>query len=395
MWVDVVFSAGSGLEKYERMRILVDYTSAIAQGAGIGRYTRSLMNALLRVDHGDRFTLFSAERPTAERTFPSAPNARAVIGHLDNRRMTILWHRLRAPLPIEALAGRADVLHAPDFSLPPTIGARKVVTIHDLAFMTHPECAVPALRGYLNRVVPHAVSRADHIIAVSQRTADDLVELLGVAPKKISVIHLGVDPAVRRVGDAATLSAAEARYDLQRPFALAVGTIEPRKNYARLIEAFARARGRQGGPTQLVMMGRKGWLYDDVFDAVERLGLRDAVRFLDYIPDGDLATLYSLASVVAMPSLYEGFGIPVVEAMACGTPVIASSGGSLPEIVGDAGVLVAADDTEGLAEALVRTVSDDALRTDLVARGYERVRAFDWDVAARRHVEVYHAVAKG
>lgn len=376
------------------MRILVDYTAAIAQGAGIGRYTRSLVDALLRVDQEDRFTLFSAEPPSSERGFPSAPQARVVTGPLDNRRMTILWHRLRAPLPIEALAGRADVLHAPDFSLPPTLGARTVVTIHDLAFMTHPECAVPALRAYLNRVVPRAVRRADHIIADSQRTADDLVELLGVAPSKITMIHLGVDPSVRRVDDPATLAAAEARYELRRPFVLAVGTIEPRKNFARLIEAFGIARGRPGGPAQLVIAGRKGWLYDDVFEAVQRLGLGAAVRFLDYIPDGDLPTLYTLASVVAMPSLYEGFGIPVVEAMTCGTPVVASSGGSLPEIVGDAGLLAPPEDVGALADVLTRAVSDEPLRAEMIARGYARVRAFDWEKAARQHVAVYHAVAR-
>lgn len=375
------------------MRILVDYTAAITQGAGIGRYTRNLVDALLRVDQQDRFTLYSSERPSGERGFPQAPNLRARAGPLDNRRMTILWHRLRAPLPIEVLAGRADVLHAPDFSLPPTLGARTVVTIHDLAFMTHPECAVPALRTYLNRVVPRATKRADHIIAVSQRTADDLVELLGVAPKKLTVIHLGIDLSVRRVTDAATLADAQERYGLRLPFALAVGTIEPRKNFARLIEAFAVARGQTGGPAQLVIAGRKGWLYDDVFETVERLRLGDAVRFLDYVPDADLATLYSLAAVVAMPSLYEGFGIPVVEAMVCGAPVVASTGGSLPEIVGDAGLLVAPEDTSALADALVRAMDDAQLREQLITRGYARARAFNWDAAARQHVAVYHAVA--
>lgn len=375
------------------MRILVDYTAAITQGAGIGRYTRSLVDALLRVDQQDRLTLYSAERPNGERGFPQAPNLRAKAGPLDNRRMTILWHRLRAPLPIEALAGRADVLHAPDFSLPPSLGARTVVTIHDLAFMTHPECAVPSLRAYLNRVVPRAVKRADHIIAVSQRTADDLVELLGVAPKKITVVHLGIDPSVRRVTDAAALVSAQERYGLSLPFALAVGTIEPRKNFARLIAAFDLARRQAGGPAQLVIAGRKGWLYDDVFESVERLGLGDAVRFLDYVPDADLATLYSLAAVVAMPSLYEGFGIPVVEAMACGVPVVASTGGSLPEIAGDAGLLAAPDDVPALADALARAVGNAGLRERLITAGYARARAFDWDAAARQHVAVYHAVA--
>ena len=376
------------------MRILIDYTAAITQGAGIGRYTRSLVDGLARVDHEDEFTLFSAQRPGGERGFPSVPRFHTVSGPLDNRRMTILWHRLRAPAPIELFAGGADVLHAPDFSLPPTLRARTVVTIHDLAFMTHPECAVPSLRAYLNRVVPRAVRRADHLIAVSQRTADDMVELLGVAPKKITVIHLGVDPSVRRVEDHARLDAAVARYGLRRPFALAVGTIEPRKNFARLIEAFSLARARAGGPAQLVIAGRKGWLYDGVFETVERLGLRDDVRFLDYVPDGDLPVLYSLAAVVAMPSLYEGFGIPMVEAMACGAPVVASAAGSLPEIVGDAGLLAPPEDVDALADALTRAVGDDAVRAHMVARGYERVRRFDWDAAARQHVAVYHAVAR-
>ena len=376
------------------MRILIDYTAAIAQGAGIGRYTRSLVDGLARIDSEDRFTLFSAERPTNARGFPSAPGFRTVTGPLNNRRMTILWHRLRLPLPIETFAGRADVLHAPDFSLPPTRGARTVVTIHDLAFMTHPECAVPSLRAYLNRVVPRATHHADHIIATSQRTADDLVELLGVSPKQMSVILQGVDPSVRRVEEPERLRAAVARYGLRQPFALAVGTIEPRKNFSRLIEAFSLIRGRADGPEQLVIAGRKGWLYDDVFQTVERLGLRDAVRFLDYVPDGDLPVLYSLAAVVAMPSLYEGFGIPVVEAMACGTPVVASSAGSLPEIVGDAGLLAAPDDVEGLAAQLVRAVSDAPSRAWMVERGYARVRLFDWDTAARQHLAVYRAVAQ-
>lgn len=378
----------------ERMRILIEYTPAIAQGAGIGRYTRSLVDALGRVDDQDDFTLFSAQPPTPARDYPTSGRFKTITGPLDHRRMTILWHRLGLPLPIEAFTGPADVLHAPDFSLPPTLLARTVVTIHDLAFMTHPECAVPALRRYLNRVVPRAARRADHIIAVSQRTADDLTEVLGVEPKKVTVIHLGVDPSVRRIDDPERLQAALARYGLRQPFALAVGTIEPRKNFARLIEAFSLAKRRGGAPTQLVIAGRKGWLYDDVFETVDRLGLRDEVRFLDYVPDGDLPLLYSLASVVAMPSLYEGFGIPIVEAMACGTPVVASSAGSLPEIVGDAGLLAAPEDVEALADALSRASSDEPLRATLIARGNERARQFDWDEAARQHVAVYHAVAR-
>ncbi len=379
------------------MRVLVEYTPAITQSAGIGRYTRNLVDALLRTDADDEFTLFSAEPTTKTRRFPTgegAERARMVTGLLDHRRMTILWHRLQAPLPIQMFAGCADVLHAPDFSLPPSVGSRTVVTIHDLAFMTHPECAVPSLRAYLHRVVPRAIAKANHIVAVSQATANDLTNLLDVDPRKITVIHLGVDPAMRRVEEAAKQSAAIERYGLRTPFVLAVGTIEPRKNYARLIEAFSIARAKPGGPAQLVIAGRNGWLYDDVYAAVDQHGVSDAVRFLDYVSDDDLPTLYSLASVVAMPSLTEGFGIPVVEAMACGAPVVASAGGSLPEVVGGAGVLVPPMDVSALAEAITQVVSDVPLRERLVALGYERARQFNWDDAARQHVAVYHSVAR-
>lgn len=376
------------------MRIAIDYTPAIAQGAGIGRYTRDLVQALANVDTADRFTLFSAESPTAERGFPDAPNMTPRVFGVGNRRMTIFWQRLRAPVPAELFMGRADVIHGPDFILPPALRARRVVTVHDLAFLTHPECAVPKLVEYLSRVVPRALRVADHIISVSQRTADDLHALLGVPREKITVIPLGVDPAFTRPVDASAVTALREKYDLAGPVALAVGTIEPRKNYEGLVAAFERARREQDGPRTLVIAGRKGWLYDGVFAAVEKCGLREHVRFLDYIPDGELAMLYTAAAVVAVPSLYEGFGIPVLEAMASGTPVVCSDGGSLPEVAGDAALVVPVGDTDALTAALVRASADGELRAGMIERGRERVKAFTWDVTARAHVRVYHETAK-
>jgi glycosyltransferase involved in cell wall biosynthesis len=374
------------------MRIAIDYTAAIAQGAGIGRYTRSLVSALARVDAEDRFTLYSSEAATPERGFPAANNMRPRVFNIGNRYMTILWHRLHLPLPAELLMGRADVLHGPDFTLPPVLNTRRVVTIHDLAFLTNPECALPSLVAYLSDVVPRAVRAADHVIAVSQRSADDLVERLAVPREKISVIYLGVDPTLGPEREEAVLAAIRAKYALADPFVLAVGTIEPRKNYERLIAAFAQALRQPDGPRMLVVAGRKGWLYDGVFEAVARHGVADSVRFLDYVPDGDLRPLYQAASVLAMPSIYEGFGIPVVEAMACGTPVVCGTGGSLPEIAGDAALLVDPEDVTGLGAALVRAVSDSDLRSSLVARGLARTRLFSWDEAARSHVRIYHQV---
>ncbi|HLZ22558.1 MAG TPA: glycosyltransferase family 1 protein [Ktedonobacterales bacterium] len=376
------------------MRITIDYTAAITQGAGIGRYTRNIVSALARVDTTDSFTLFSTERPTSARGFPELPRMQPRVFPAGNRRMTIFWQRLRAPVPVELFAGSADVFHGPDFVLPPLLGTPAVVTIHDLAFLTNPECALPSLVRYLSAAVPRALRRASAVISDSEKTAHDLHTLLGVPREKITVIYCGVDPLFTPRADAAAVSALRQKYHFNAPTVLAVGTIEPRKNYERLIAAFAQARRHADGPRTLVIAGRPGWLYDGVFAAVETLGLRDAVTFLDYIPDAELTTLYHAADVLAMPSIYEGFGIPMLEAMASGTPVVCSDGGSLPEVAGDAALVVPVEDVDGLAAALVRAVSDADLRASLVARGLARVKEFTWDTAARAHVRVYTETAK-
>lgn len=373
------------------MRIAIDYTPAITQGAGIGRYTRNLVAALAAYDTEDHFTLFSSESPTPERPIPTGSNITPRIVPLGSRNLTILWQRLRVPLPIQVFTGRADVLHGPDFVLPPSLGSRRVVTVHDLAFLTHPECALPSLAEYLKRAVPRTVARADIVIADSQRTADDLVERLSVPRERIRVIYLGIDPTFTPDRDEAALAAVRARYGIERPCVLAVSTIEPRKNYERLIAAFAQATRLPDGPRMLLIAGRKGWLYEGVFRAVETHGVSDRVTFLNYVPDADLPLLYQAADVLAMPSIYEGFGIPVVEAMASGTPVVCSNGGSLAEIAGDAALIVAPEDVEGLRDALVRAVAEPTLRTELIARGLARVRGFTWEAAARAHRDVYHA----
>lgn len=398
----VYFRRRDGHARVEgRMRIAIDYTAAIAQRAGIGRYTRSLVAALAdlvatEAPPGDTLTLYSSEPPTIERPFPRGAHIQPKVagwgGHVaGNRAMTVLWHRLGIPLPVQTFTGPVDVLHAPDFALPPSLGARCIVTIHDLAFLTHPECALPSLVAYLASVVPRAVERADHVVAVSHTTADDLVRLLGVPRAKISVIALGVDPAFQPVRDPVMLTAVTEHYGLAPPFILAVGTLEPRKNYARLIAAFAQAHRTPGGPRMLAIAGGTGWLTEGIHRAIAESGVAESVRLLGYVPDGDLPALYSSANVVAVPSLYEGFGIPILEAMACGAPVLASTGGSLPEVAGDAAVLVAPTDVEAMTEGLLRLSRDTDARAELAARGQARARQFTWEACARAHLDLYHA----
>lgn len=379
------------------MRIAIDYTSAIAQGAGIGRYTRSLVGALLRLREDNEYLLISADAPTRTHPFPSDAAVQTRVISLagrpiGNRRMTILWHRLRLPLPVEMITGRVDVLHGPDFVLPPALGTPRVVTIHDLAYLTHPQYAVPALARYLAAVVPRALRRADAVITISDRSATDLVERYRVPRDRITVILPGVDQSLAPVADAQALATLDARYGLEHPLVLAVGTIEPRKCYDQLVAAFALARKQPGGPRMLAIAGRRGWLYDGAFRAVEEYHLGEAVRFLDYVPEDNLAGLYSTADVVAMPSAYEGFGIPVIEAMACGTPVICSDGGALPEAAGDAALVVPVGDIGELAAALVSVTSDAARRDEMRQRGLARVAEMTWERVARQHLEVYHRI---
>ncbi len=379
------------------MQIAIDYTPAIAQRAGIGRYARDLVAALAQIDHANGYTLFSARdidpgNPVTQ-DLPLAHNVQLRVTPLGERFLTRLWQRAHIPLWAEALTGPAQVFHSLDFTLPPT-RMRRIVTIHDLAFLTHPECAVPALASFLGKTVPRAARAADAIITVSEHTRQTLLRWLpDLDPARVVTIPLGVSAAFAPCGDLARMQNLTERYQLQHPLVLAVGTLEPRKNYPNLIRAFAQARRMQGGPQQLVLAGRRGWRYDPIFAAIEETGLREHVRIIETLDDADLVALYTLADVVAQVSHTEGFGLPVLEAMRCGTPVIASDGGALPEVVGNAALIVPTMDGAMMAQALHRAVTDDRVQRTLIRRGHARAAQFTWSATAARTLQLYLRVA--
>jgi glycosyltransferase involved in cell wall biosynthesis len=377
------------------MRIGVDYTSAIRQGAGIGRLTRCIFHALAEVDRENEYRLFAATGRNRPSTSP--PFHLKTIPFSD-RELNIAWHRLRLPLPVELITGPVDVFHSPDFTLPPVWRARTVLTVHDLSFLRVPECFTDALRRYLEQVVPRSVLCADQVIADSTSTKRDLVELLDAPAGKVTVIHSGVEPRFRPITDRATLEAVRQQYDLPERFILSVGTLQPRKNFAALIEAFSRLRNLkpETRDLKLVIVGGRGWLYEEIFARVEALGLQGEVLFPGFFADEDLPALYNLAEVFALPSFYEGFGLPPLEAMACGTPVVTSNTSSLPEVVGDAGLMVEPMDVEGLAGAIGRLWEGGGLRDEMVRRGLARAEEFTWERAARQLLVVYErAVESG
>ncbi|MGH2524387.1 MAG: glycosyltransferase family 4 protein [Anaerolineales bacterium] len=381
------------------MRIGFDATSAVRQGGGIGRYTRELLAALAAADHDSDYRLFFASRyppsHAQQRNHslpPLPPNFHVRRVPVDDVWLVRLWHRARLALPVEWLTGPVDLFHSPDFTLPPTRrGTRTLLTVHDLSFIRDPESAPPRLRRYLNTVVPRSVARAHHVLADSQATRNDLIELYGTPPEKISVLYSGVSEAFRPITGEAALAAVRARYGLgQGPFVLAVGTLQPRKNYVRLIQAFHEVSHAHA---RLVIAGGKGWLYDSIFAEVKRLGLEGRVVFPGFVADDDLPALYSAARVLAYPSLYEGFGLPILEAMACGTPVVTSTAACLPEVAGDAALLVPPTDWAALAAALEQALTGEAVRTTLISKGLARARQFTWANAARQLLETYRALA--
>jgi glycosyltransferase involved in cell wall biosynthesis len=369
------------------MRIGIDYTSAVQQKAGIGRYTRGLVEGLARFDQDNRYKLFSAGKDQQFRFWPRNFSLKELP--LTERQLIALWQRMRLPLPVELVTGLVDVYHSPDFVLPPVLAARTVLTVHDLSFMRHPECSSEALLDYLMEAVPRSVEQADLIVADSKSTRDDLVELLEVPEEKILVLYPGLESHFAPVRNEHLLRRLLDRYDVRYPYILAVGTLQPRKNFVRLIEAYNILVRRYQIPHKLVIVGSKGWLYDEIEETIHALRLDGRVNLTGFVKDQDLPYLYSAAEVFAFPSLYEGFGIPVLEAMGCGTPVVTSSVSSMPEVAGDAALLVSPHDVEALASALWRLLDDVYLQNELCLRGFERVRQFTWRETAKRLVRAY------
>ncbi|MBM4414534.1 MAG: glycosyltransferase family 4 protein, partial [Chloroflexi bacterium] len=378
-------------------RVAIDYTAGAWQGAGIGRYTRELVRHIMQRAPADyQFVLvYAAGWPGTRIPYQSEidalctlrPTTRVVAIPLPARRLTQFWHRLKVPLRVEWLTGPIDIVHAPDFVLPPT-AKPGLVTIHDLSYLVHPECAVPGVARYLREAVPPSIARADAIFADSVATKNDVVHLLGVDAAAVEVVYAAVSSRFQPMDDTA-IAPIRQKYDLPARFVLAGGTLEPRKNYVRLFEAYARARHVRNDVPPLVVFGRRGWMYEEIIAAPARLGVADQIRFVDFIDDNDLPALYNLAWAFVYPSIYEGFGLPPLEALACGTPTLVSNVSSLPEVVGTAAVQVAPDDIPAMATGLLRLFFDDDLRAMLRQAGPVQAKIFTWEAAAQQVLRQY------
>ncbi len=371
------------------MRIAFDGTTLTPRRTGVGYYTEHLLHHLAQEEADDDLVVVSNQPIETTRPLP----ARVRVVNSNTRAPRLVWMQTTAPRLLRRL--RADIVHFTNGIMPLSCPIPAVVTIHDMSLTMYPAYH-PSRRVLLNRpLVDVAARRAAGIITVSESARRDIVRLYRIDPGRVHVVHEAAAPAFRPVRDRNEITRIRGRYGLADRFILYVGTIEPRKNLPLLVQAFAACRRRGDLPHQLVCVGPYGWRSRNLAERIDGLEDDHALVFPGYVPFEDLPALYSMAEMFVFPSMYEGFGLPVIEAMACGTPVITGPVPALVEIGSDAVERVERLDAASLAEAMVRLGVDPARRAQLAASGLTRARAFSWARAARETLDVYRRTLTG
>jgi glycosyltransferase involved in cell wall biosynthesis len=374
------------------MRIGFDLRPFLKEETGVGVYVRSLLAALARLDAEDEFFLFSAswkDRFPRDRV-PSFARGRFLDRRIPVRLLDSLWSRLEWPT-LDSLFGiRLDLTHSPSPLVLPTKG-KKIVTVHDLFFLERPEMADRQARTAFARKIGRDVRAADGVVAVSEFTRGQVLERFGLEAARVRAIPHGLAEVWRRAPERSDLDRLRRDLDLPERFLLFVGAVEPRKNLPRLLEAVLLLSAR-GLRTPLVIVGRPGGDSGRVSETLRRRGLDSLVRVLGYLDEDRVRCLHRLATVLVFPSLFEGFGLPVIEAMASGLPVAASNTSAIPEVAGGAALLFDPLRTEDIAEKVGLLWEDESFRESLIDKGRRRAEAFDWKRSAALTLEFYHAL---
>lgn len=368
------------------MRIAIDARKL--HDYGIGTYVRNLVDCLARQDHDDEYVLLC--RPA------DADYLRSL-----GRRFTPLPEqagnyslREQVSIPMALTRARVDLFHAPHYVVSPLTATPYVVTIHDCIHLRFPQYLPNRLAPtYARMMMQVAARRARRVLTVSQASKEDILHYLGTPADKVEVIYNALDNRLATPPTADDMTRVRERFQLNSPFILYAGNIKPHKNVDRLIEAYSILRRRGVTDVKLMIIGDQISKYPNLRRLVHRFQLHQHVRFLGFVPEETLSVLYRLASVFVFPSLYEGFGLPPLEAMAAGAPVVTSNTSSLPEVVGDAAVLIDPMDAGAIADAMAHVLGDEHLRAELIRRGHERVKAFSWARSVARVREVYAELA--
>lgn len=372
------------------MRIAIDAHSVGAKLGGNESYAVNLIEALAQIDNVNKYTLYVTTAEAHDRFHQRWPNFKV---------HTTLPHTplIRIPLTLSAELRKhpVDVLHV-QFTAPPFCPCPVVVSVHDLSFEHLPQTFLRRSRTQLRLTVRHSARRADRILTLSEHTRGDVIETYKIDPAKVTAIPLAAPAHFGPVVDDKELQRVRHNYGIDGDYVLSVGSIQPRKNLVRLINAYAALRAVQTGNRypKLVIVGKRGWLYDETLRVLEETGVKDSIVLTGYVPESDLPPLYSGALCFVYPSYFEGFGLPPLEAMKCGAPVIVGNATSLPEVVGDAGLKVDPFDVSAIAGAISELINNLELRRELSVKGLKRAELFDWLSTARQTLNVYEQVAR-
>ncbi len=369
------------------MRIGIDAHAIGSRLTGNETYIKNLVLALAQIDAVNEYVLF----------FTHPEMVKAWEGRFPNFRVRLVrphaaYARIPLSLPLAIYETGVDLLHV-QYTAPPWSPRPIIVTIHDLSFEHFPQFFTAKERFFFKRTIPRTARKAAKVLTVSEYSRRDLIETYSLPPEKVVVTPNGVGPSFKPVRDEEPLAALRKKYGIEREYLLSVGNLQPRKNLARLIQAYTKLRETvEEFRCQLVIVGKRAWLYRHIFHEAHRSRYAGDVILTDYVPEEDLPGLYSGAMAFVYPSIFEGFGLPVVEAMACGTPVVTSNSSAMPEVVGEAGLMIDPYDEDALARAMLRVVEDAQLQAQLSEQGLLQAAKFTWRRTAERTLAVYEEV---
>jgi len=368
------------------MRIGIDFHAAQREGTGNCTYIRCLVEALLQIDQDNEYYLYITDSTFAYyQRFRGKKNVVLRTLPADHPALRIGFLGLRIFLD------RIDLLHV-QYVAPPFFGGKLIVTLHDISYLRYPQCFRKPELLYLRWLVPSALKRASRIVTISEFSRQEIINNYRVSPERVDLTHLGAQPLLRPSPDAQAKDLLSKRYGISGPYMLFVGRLDARKNLSSLIQAFDILKQKKKIAHQLVIVGKKVFLPSSFGEVLTRLSSKEQVILTGCVPSSFLPALYSLADVFIYPSLYEGFGLPCLEAMACGCPVIASNVSSFPEILGQAAILVNPYDVAEISEAMFKVISDIKLREQMKIKGLEKARQFNWEDTARKTLKIYKEI---
>lgn len=375
------------------MKIAFDVSYVQRRRAGVGRHAIQLLRSLLTYDRENEYVLHGWSwkiDKSALAQFAAMPNVTLSVSKIPGDVKRFYWNHLRQP-SIESVVGEAQIFHSMDPLLPPVRRAKTLCTVHDLAYKLYPDLFEDRVKSW-DAFVHDAIDSADRIIVPSDQTRADLCELFAVEIDRVQVIQLPPDPIFTAHADSEFDLIVRERFRVQRPFVLFVGTIEPRKQVDRIVAAFERMQAAARHDVELVLVGKRGWLYDDVFRTINNSPERGRIRYVEFVSERELASLYRQALCFVYPSLYEGYGFPVLEAMASGVPIITSNTSSLREIADGVALLVPPTSTEDLADGMEMLITNEVRRVEMRQRGLHIVQQFTAERAARQVLSLYDSL---